>query len=707
MTYSRIHAIGVFAFLGVAAVGATPTKASTEPVATEPVVAADPMFAEPYVDVDEWRDAPVRHRFIHGGFKGTDTRFVFYFPPVEQYEGRFFQYITPVPIPEDQSLNGFGSDGPFKGTGVVGFAFASGAYAVGSNQGGKGATATPGGKVDPSIAAYRASAAVAQYSRVIANGMYGAKRPYGYAYGGSGGSMRTISGVENTKVWDGAVPYVIGTPQAIPSPFTVRAHAIRVLRSKLPAIAEAVQPGGNQSVFSTFTDDERSAWDEVSGMGFPIKAWRYWGSPFLGLGSFEFTFGQMRRNDSGYFKDFWTVPGYHGANPTSSLMADRVQQANRVARVVMSDQAAEAGLPAPFAMPGADAANAWRTLQQRRGGVAYPVAIELVDPPAPGDLRLADLKVQGGGASGSTFSIAGFSGKFAMLAVTGPSAAQADPSALKSGDAVLVDNSDFLAAQTYHRHQVPDRSYSVWDQFRKPDHTPLYPQRAKLMGEGFYQSAASTLPTGNFNGKMIIVQALQDFDAFPWMADWYGHKVNLALGKATDSRYRLWYVDNANHGAGYQPVLEQALRDLAAWVEKGTPPPASTSYRLVNGQVIVPENAAQRSGVQPLVTVAANGTQRVEIGRGQAVTFKGAIEVPKRAGSIIAAEWDFDGDGKADFITPVRPGAKRVSVVATHSFEQTGSYYATLRAVAQRQGDTVTAYARVENQASVRVVVKD
>ena len=29
----------------------------------------DILFKEPYVDIDEWRDEPVRHRYIHGDFK--------------------------------------------------------------------------------------------------------------------------------------------------------------------------------------------------------------------------------------------------------------------------------------------------------------------------------------------------------------------------------------------------------------------------------------------------------------------------------------------------------------------------------------------------------------------------------------------------------------------------------------------------------------
>ena len=34
-----------------------------------------------------WRDDPVRHRFVHGGFEGTDARFAIYFPPPERYQG--------------------------------------------------------------------------------------------------------------------------------------------------------------------------------------------------------------------------------------------------------------------------------------------------------------------------------------------------------------------------------------------------------------------------------------------------------------------------------------------------------------------------------------------------------------------------------------------------------------------------------------------
>jgi hypothetical protein len=48
---------------------------------------------EAFVDIDEQREHPVPHRYVHGGFEGTHTLFSRYFPPPEKYRGRFFQYL--------------------------------------------------------------------------------------------------------------------------------------------------------------------------------------------------------------------------------------------------------------------------------------------------------------------------------------------------------------------------------------------------------------------------------------------------------------------------------------------------------------------------------------------------------------------------------------------------------------------------------------
>lgn len=48
------------------------------------------------------------------------------------------------------------------------------------------------------------------------------------------------------------------------------------------------------------------------------------------------------------------------------------------------------------------------------------------------------------------------------------------------------------------------------------------------------------------------------------------------------------------HTTSYIGALQQALRDLSAWAEKGVAPPENTLYKAVNGQVQVPQAAAHR-----------------------------------------------------------------------------------------------------------------
>ena len=44
-----------------------------EPVDVDGYVVEDDFFGKPYIDVDEERTDPLPHRFVHGGFEGTDT----------------------------------------------------------------------------------------------------------------------------------------------------------------------------------------------------------------------------------------------------------------------------------------------------------------------------------------------------------------------------------------------------------------------------------------------------------------------------------------------------------------------------------------------------------------------------------------------------------------------------------------------------------
>lgn len=666
------------------------------------------MFAAPYIDIDEWRDVPVRHRYVHGGFEGTETRFSFYFPPEDQYAGRFFQHVTPVPDSENLAPGATGEDDK------IGFSISSGAYFIETNGGGASMTGAPGRNVDPTVAAYRANAAAAQYSRAVAQEMYGPGRTYGYLYGGSGGGFRTMGAVENTEgVWDGAVPYVIGSPMAIPNVFTVRMHALRVLWEKFPQIVDALEPGGSGDMYAGLDDEERAALEEVTRMGFPPPAW--FGYETMGTHAFTLLFGGVRLADPAYFEDFWSEPGYLGSTPPPSLLEARVQHETTVVEPVTGSAAAKRGLSAsqPPAQVRRGVDDSWESLADGEGGEA-PVGFRLEQVPEGRDYTLADLFVTSGAGEGARLSVDRVAGDIVL--VTGP-----DPGVLAKiapGDGVRIDNSDFLASQTYHRHQVPSPDFYVWDQFRDADGAPLYPQRAMLLGPLFAQAASGTVQTGRFHGKMIVVEALWDREAFPWQADWYRAKVAEALGAAHEDHFRLWYVDRALHGdtseqedptrtVSYLGVLHQALRDLSRWVEEGVPPPASTAYEIVDGQVVVPATAAERRGVQPIVDLEVNGGLRAEVAVGETVAFTGSIAAPLGTGAIVAAEWDFDGTGtfavKAD-LPAADHGEAEVS--ATHRFDRPGTYFPVLRAFSQRTGDEETPYARIANLARVRVVVE-
>ena len=685
----------------------------------------DSLYKEPYIDVDEWRDKPVRHRYVHGGFKGSEARFSFYFPPKEKYQGRFFQYITPFPDNENLAQGASGEEDK------IGFSVSHGAYFIETNEGGRIDFSKPSA-ADPTIGAYRMNAAAAQFSRVVAKEIYGGNRPFGYCFGGSGGAYRTVGGIENTEgVWDGAVPYVLGSPQAIPNVFTVRMYAMRVLKNKFPQIIDALETGGSGNPYEGLNEEEKEALQEVTKMGFPPQSW--YGYKNMGIHGFLVLYQGVVASDRKYFdSDFWNKPGYLGYNPPASLLKARIQQVSQVKTGIPIDQAVNLGLAKPVSPTERGTADAaWKSI----GGVegSMPVAFQLQNALPDIDFVGGDLIIKSGAAAGKVLQLTKIAGDKVVL---GP----ADASVLvqlKPGDTVQVDNSNFLAVQTYHRHQVPGKEYYVWDQFRDKDGNPIYPQRPMLLGPRFTRGAAGVSPTGKFKGKLILLESLWDREAFPWQADWYRSRVKENLGDSIDNNFRLWYTDHALHGdiaveddpthtVSYLGVLQQALLDLSAWVEKGIAPAATTNYKIVDGQVVVPYTAAERKGIQPVVTAKANGGKRADVKVGEPVTFTAVIEVPKNMGSVVTAVWNFEGlpddFEKTDVhgwdfenspvfpvkavITPTDKTGSTVTVKTAYTFTKPGTYCPTLRVASQRLGDARTVYTRIQNLDRVRVVVK-
>jgi hypothetical protein len=657
----------------------------------------DPLFKEPFIDKDEWRDQPVRHRYVHGGFKGTDALFSMYFPPKEQYQNRFFQPIGAVAGNENSAQQRPILTNVTQENSTIGFAFASGGYLVESNLGAKNMYPLP----DHTIEGYRTSAAVAKYSRVVAAQMYGPQRPYGYAYGGSGGGYKTVSLAENTAgVWDGFVPYVLPSPMAT-MVYPIQALAVRVLKEKFPAIVDAIDPGGSGDMYAGLNQEQHDVLLEATRMGLVPATWYMYER--LGYGPLAVLIDDYVRWDPSYFEDFWKPGSPLSANAPETLKRARIQQQTTVTKVVMSDEAQKMGLPLPMA--------AW-------AGTVIPAALQFEKLPS-GDLKGASLIFKSGAAAGQRISVSSVIGDLVTLGI-GKDAFQY-VGGIKAGDEVSIDNSIYLAAHLYHRFQVPPREegFYEFDQFRGPDGKPIYPPRPVLLGPKFAEQGAGSHQTGKFAGKMIVIETLTDEHASPWNGDWYRWKVKQTLGAHSDDSFRIWMVDHALHGAlpytkqdairisGYLGALQQALRDVSAWVEKGTPPPANTNYKVVETQVVVAQKAADRKSIQPVIKLSANGGVRADVKVGEPVKFSGVVEVPPGTGKVVVAHWDFEGAGDyplAGEIKAADSSGSRAIVESTYTFSKPGTYFPVLRAGSQRHPDG-TSYAQVLNLDRVRVVV--
>jgi hypothetical protein len=198
------------------------------------------------------------------------------------------------------------------------------------------------------------------------------------------------------------------------------------------------------------------------------------------------------------------------------------------------------------------------------------------------------------------------------------------------------------------------------------------------------------------------------------------------LGDRIDDQYRVWFTDHAMHTdpaamppmetrpdrstrtVHYRGMLEQALRDLAAWVEHGVAPPASTAYELVDGQIRLPATAVARRGIQPVVDLRANGAVRAEVGVDEPVVFTALVEVPPGTGTIIAAEWDFEGEGDFPVVEPFTNedvGYTSTLLTREYAFPAPGTYFPALRVTSQRLGQADNPHGRIMNLGRVRVVV--
>lgn len=590
------------------------------------------------------------------------------FPDKTHWRNRFFQQSYPL---AQDFLNTVDSR----------FAFMNGGYTVG---------VTPG---SPNVG-YRVIAAAAKLSKAYANKLYeNTGRIYGYIYGQSGGSVQMMGANEGTiGVWDGIVPVVIATDGLSTHSFLWDGlYALAVPEAKRQAIAEAVAPGSGRDIYAGLTGDERAVLNELLNAGFARLALE---DMKFSVSTVSLGAGAIQSNDPGYEDDFWSKPGYEGTNPPSYLTAARVDGYATIAGITRNVQDLPTAITFdPATVPALGSIGA--------AGLQYYVYA------ADGATRITDgdSRSLSGKLEGNTLTLTGTNGPNLLKA-------------LANGGKVRINNRFLLAACFYPRHSILDNGNPAYNQYKNPDGTPRYIQRTiQAAYLGGIRASGGRRQTGDLKVKTIVIEDLVDPASYPCVAAFYAGQVTRAMGTArANDIFRIYFNENSGHGSFAGPadaksavatvsisgILNQALLDLAAWVERGVAPPPSSRYSLdAMNQVVLPDKASERHGLQPVIHLMVNGKIRAEVGVNQPVHLVGNIEMPPGAGQVIQHDWYL---GRSDF---AYEPATKVSATRTVSFPTAGEYTITLRAYAQRDGaEDTTSATLLENLARVRVVVR-
>lgn len=622
----------------------------------------DPLYDDPIIDSDEDRiidGFEIREIKFH--YNQTGVKFTISFPSADVFENRFFQNVYPIPlevIPDDD---------------VVAAHADSGAYTIKS-----------GGALG-----YRHEAAAAKWSRTLAAEYYGidAASIYGYVHGGSAGSYQTLGIVENTiDVWQGAVPYIQAIPTSNPLTLYSNAYGALLLNASRPAIIDALQPGGSNDPTANMSDLEKGVWDEMYNLGFPPRGWEALNYTFAS--GAPTGWATIRQFDPTYKDDFWSLDGYIGTE--QSDLGDFFRSLRKQGQVPIGE----------ISYSGANITG-------------FEVAV----PESAGALQGAEFFVTDRDGTDLAAIVGRFDVAQGRFEFTAPSNIT-----IPSGAHFRYDNSWFLAVHPLHRYQIPTRpDFYPWDQYRSPmtaEGEPIYPQRDVQIGPLITTGAAGGgTQTGKILFKTIMVQNLLDVNSQPWNADWYRKQVVRQLGN--DDLFRVYYQESSDHfetGPNennnfapymntYQPLLYQALRDVAAWAEKGIEPPRNTQYWVDSSQVFVPYEAADRGGIQPIVHLCVNGTDRkVEQAINTPVEFRAVAAVPTSEGCIVRIAWDWEGTGDWQD-SELNVAEASVEIQANHTYSTPGTYFAAVRVASSRECKLDEKYAAPLNLDRVRVII--
>lgn len=679
----------------------------------------DDFFGAPYIDRDEWMDVDgTRFRYVHGGFDGTDTRFSFYFPPTETYQGRFISWIEGGQGGEES--NALGS---MLGVVTPRFGAEVGAIIVESNQGHIGADLA-GCLGDSTVLCWRASAESARYMKQLASEMYGSAPDFGYVTGGSGGGVRSINCFERSDLWNGAVPFVMPHPgQGVF--FSFLADVVRLLTTEeRTALAERTGLGGSGDPFGGLTSEQSEALATLYRAGFPRGAEFVLSNPFEAILVWSWHSSELMDHDPTYWDEFWTVPGYAGADRAASFDPYLLEEKSRVARVVTGGELLATATAEQWAAAGA-AGVIGPMMGMTAPDTPFAIVVEGLESQGLQLATGAKVHVGSGVGAGRTVVCLGAVGDVLVCSASGE-----DGNLLfdevEVGDEVTITNRDFLAYCLYHRTQTDldlDQFGEHYPEFEQHvvDGKPVHPTRATF---GFEAVMVSSRYHYDWTGKMIICQNLNDVGTWPVGAvNYHQRLVKLRGESATDRDFRLWWFDHAAHIPGsmfpsatrphastrlidYEGCVQQGLRDVIAWVEDGTEPPASAAYTHEStGAVRLPERAADRLGIQAVVTLSIDGQSVATATPGELVSLTLDVEVPTGTGRIIAVDWDLTGDGVWTAEHAIDGTQSSLQLAREHRYPDAGTYWPTVRVTSHRDGDTDAATCRISNLGQARIDV--
>lgn len=600
---------------------------------------------------------------------------VWRFPMAGFWQNRFFQ--ATYPLAGDSSA-------------VVDpvFAFTHGAYTV---------QVIPGNP----LTGYRVNAAAAKLAKAYANTLYGnSKRIYGYTWGASGGSIQLFGELEGTTgVWDGGIPYSTAPgPEVIHNFGWEGLYALAVPAAQQAAVAAAVKAGTD--IYAGLNAEQQGVLNELLNGGYALRTLETSGF-FVGLATI--TANNIPDTDPTYENDFWTVPGYEGANPPDYLAAAKVDGFATITGITRNASNVPTSItfdPATVPALGSIGSTGLQYYVYAADGVTRTIGTPTLSSSTGTLLTPRSLT---GTLSGNTLTLTGTN----------------DPTmlgALAVGGEIRINNRFLLAMCFYQRHSIQNGN-PAYNQYLSANGTPIYPQRSSpAWQENFIATSGGILQSGHIKFQAMIVQNLMDNLATPLGASFYDTQVNEALGgHQADEMFRIYYNDSANHSStgtitgssasylvGFGGLLNQAILDLANWVELGTNPKMSSNYSVAAlDQISLPEQAVDRRGLQPVVTLSVNGADNVlinevdhaSVAANTPVTLTGEIQVPPSTGQVLQFDWYLGG-------TPVTYGTPTVlttpqalvKVAKQISFPTPGTYELTLRTASQRNGvpDTET-----------------